>query len=216
MRPEEQSKPTGTPRERILDAASAVFAEEGYGGARVDEIARRAGVNKAMLYYHVGDKQALFSDVLTRNFGRALAGIREAVSAPGNATERLRAVVGAIVDLLGRHPDHPRIMLREIAAGADNLPAQTLERILAIFGLIQDLLEDGVEGGEFRRTDPVLTHLMIVGTIVFMAASAPVRERVAEDLPESLPSGTKTDLAEFVTTMLLQGLEARSSTGGAE
>ncbi|HSN67988.1 MAG TPA: helix-turn-helix domain-containing protein, partial [Thermoanaerobaculia bacterium] len=42
------------PRDQILTAAAAVFAEVGYAGARVDEIAERAGVNKAMLYYHVG------------------------------------------------------------------------------------------------------------------------------------------------------------------
>ena len=50
-------------RDRILDAATEVFAEKGFGETRVDEIAARAGVNKAMLYYHVGGEEALYAAV---------------------------------------------------------------------------------------------------------------------------------------------------------
>ena len=64
----EADAPPSQTRERIVGAASAIFADKGFAGARVDEIARRAGVNKAMLYYHVGDKQALYTAVLTHNF----------------------------------------------------------------------------------------------------------------------------------------------------
>ncbi|HVR42592.1 MAG TPA: helix-turn-helix domain-containing protein, partial [Thermoanaerobaculia bacterium] len=48
---------SANPRDHILDVAAAVFAEQGFAGARIDEIARRAGVNKAMLYYRVGNKE---------------------------------------------------------------------------------------------------------------------------------------------------------------
>ena len=51
-------------RERILAAAAEVFASVGFGGARIDDIAERAGINKAMLYYHVGDKERLYATVL--------------------------------------------------------------------------------------------------------------------------------------------------------
>ncbi|MBW1769410.1 MAG: helix-turn-helix transcriptional regulator [Deltaproteobacteria bacterium] len=43
--------------QRIMDAATEIFAESGFAGARVDEIAKRAGVNKAMIYYRIGDKK---------------------------------------------------------------------------------------------------------------------------------------------------------------
>jgi AcrR family transcriptional regulator len=49
---------------QILDAAMEVFAEAGYEGARVDEIARRAGINKAMVYYRIGDKKTLYQEVI--------------------------------------------------------------------------------------------------------------------------------------------------------
>jgi AcrR family transcriptional regulator len=86
----------GETSEAILKAATEIFSEAGYDGARVDEIARRAGVNKASLYYHIGDKKALYTRVLKNVFGDAdarfiLCAIRSAQwksSGPMSATLR--------------------------------------------------------------------------------------------------------------------------------
>ena len=51
---------------RILDAAAHNFSQVGYAGARMEEIANQAGVNKASIYYHVGDKKALYQEVLSK------------------------------------------------------------------------------------------------------------------------------------------------------
>lgn len=50
----------------ILDTATAEFAEHGFGGARVDRIADLAGVNKATIYYHIGNKRDLYLQVVRR------------------------------------------------------------------------------------------------------------------------------------------------------
>ena len=55
--------------ERILVAARTVFAEKGYNGAHVDEIAGRAGVNKATIYYQIGDKDSLYANVIHQIIG---------------------------------------------------------------------------------------------------------------------------------------------------
>ena len=55
--------------EKILTAARAVFAEKGYSGTHVDEIADRAGVNKATLYYQIGDKDTLYANVIHQVIG---------------------------------------------------------------------------------------------------------------------------------------------------
>jgi TetR/AcrR family transcriptional regulator len=56
---------------RILETAAEVFAEVGFAGARMDEIAERAGVNKATIYYHIGDKETLYIRVLHEHFASA-------------------------------------------------------------------------------------------------------------------------------------------------
>jgi AcrR family transcriptional regulator len=194
------------PRDAILDAASAEFADHGFAGARVDEIASRAGVNKAMLYYRVGDKQTLYTAVLMRNFDRVSSALGQATTTDGSARERLEGVIRALTRMVQRYPDHPRIVLREIASGAVNLPPEVLARMLEVVDVVRGLLAEGRAAGEFRDLDPVLAHLTIVGAVVFLNATAPIRGRAVELIPEaSLPEPT-ADIATFLSTLLLDGL----------
>src|SRR5215469_3475735 len=75
-------------QQRILDAALQEFAAKGFAGARVDAIARRARINKRMLYHHFGDKAGLFRDVLRRKIADRLAWL---ASAPEDPAELLPA-----------------------------------------------------------------------------------------------------------------------------
>src|SRR5437870_244405 len=81
--------PTRNPQQtqaRILEAALREFAREGFAGARVDRIARRARINKRMLYHYFGDKEGLFREVLRRKIAERVAWIG---SAPEDPVERL-------------------------------------------------------------------------------------------------------------------------------
>ncbi len=198
-------------QDEILDAASSAFAAEGFAGARVDEIARCAGVNKAMLYYHFGDKQALYREVLTRNFGRIEKALEETLSNEGTATERLLALIKAVEGAIAANPDHPKIVLREFASGAANLPPEVLQRMLGLLATVRALLLEGTQSGEFRSMDPVMTHLSFIGALLMLNVVSPLRERVADlssaiDLP-----GADVDIARFLGDLLLNGIAAPRS-----
>ena len=198
-------------QQKILDASSAVFAEEGFAGARVDAIAQRAGVNKAMLYYHVGDKRALYGEVLNRNFGRIEKALREGLPHEGSASDRLRAVITIVERAIAANPDHPRIVLREFASGAANLPAEILQRMLGLLTIVRDILAEGAGNGELRRIDPVMTHLTLIGAILMLSVVGPLRKRVT-DLGTAIDfPGSDTDIANFLGDLLLQGIAAPRS-----
>lgn len=195
-----------SPLDRILDAAAEVFAEEGFDGARVDAIAARAGVNKAMLYYHVGDKGELYAAVIGRNLERAHRRLAAAAAAPGRVRERLAAMIRALAELVEEIPHHPRIMLREIASGAAHLPDGVATRMAELLGVVRGVLEDGVASGELRPVDPLLTHLMILGTVSFMTATRPLRERLRNlGAPVSVTE-TPEHLAVYLTHVILDGI----------
>ena len=192
--------------ERILDAAAEVFAEEGFGGARVEAIAARAAVNKAMLYYHVGDKAELYAAVLARNLAALRATLAAAVDGTTTAADRLRAVIAALAALADRLPEHPRIMLREIAAGGANLPAAVAGQIAELLATVRGVLDDGVQGGQLRAVNPFLTYLLIVGSVTFMTAALPMSERLRTLGVPIERRESPLDVAHYLADVLLNGL----------
>ncbi len=214
MSREPSELPGRPPRERILDAASEVFAEVGFAGARVDEIAVRASVNKAMLYYYVGDKRALYTAVFMRNLDRVAAAMDGARKGGGAVPTRLRALIDAMVRAVESNPTHPRIVLREVASGAVNLPPEVLLRMLEVVDLVRELLEEGMQKGELRATHPLLTHLTLVGAVVFLTSVRPLRQRAAELAPGTVPPGDDIDLAAFLGDLMLRGLQSEPASGG--
>jgi AcrR family transcriptional regulator len=153
-------------KERIFQAAAAEFAERGFDAAGVDRIAERAGVNKAMLYYHFGNKLDLYVEV-TRDMFRAIgARARALADGPGTAVEKMDAWVAAIVEEASRRPWFPPIMLRELASGIPHFDEETLGLMGGIFAAVTDILAQGRREKSFRNADPLLTHITIMPAVL--------------------------------------------------
>ncbi len=197
-------------RDRILAGASEEFSVEGFAGARVDRIAQRAGVNKAMLYYYVGDKEALYEAVLMNNFTLLTQAMQEAKAGSSGAEDQLRSVLAALVRTLHRIPDHPRLMVRELAAGAAHLPVPVVEQMARVFNVVRSILEEGRDEGVYRDVDPLLTHLAIVGSTVFLIASGPIRHRFNEALGATDQSDLGDEaLAGQIADLILGGIKRK-------
>src|SRR6187431_543996 len=108
-------------RARLLSAAAHEFAARGFDGAKVDRIADRARVNKAMLYYHFKNKAALYRHVLREVFGTVGDLVEAARAAGGSPEEQLRAFIVAIAEGAATRPHFPAIWLREMAEGGRHL-----------------------------------------------------------------------------------------------
>jgi AcrR family transcriptional regulator len=213
----ETAAPQDTATARILKAASSVFAERGFGGARVDEIARRAKVNKAMLYYHVGDKAALYEAVLQQVLSGAWREIEQAAGPERPPEERLRGVVRAVSSMAASTPDYPRLFLRELAIGGANLPASVLKGMARIGGLVRSILEEGRRAGSFRPADPLMTHLALVGSIMALSVSAPIRKKLlAQDIEVVTGNAYTQEIPDFLGDLVLGGLRARETERAGE
>ena len=196
-------------RTAVLDAARTEFAASGFAGARVDVIARRARLNKAMLYYHFGDKRGLYREVLRDGFSALVADVRAATATGGTALARLEAYVAALLRAAEGQPSLVPIVLRELAGGGRNLDAETLRLMVGLFQVIRDLLEAGEASGEFERVDPLLTHLMVIGAAMTYVANKPVRDRIRElrlpDGPVRIPHDS-APFSEHLAMVLRQTL----------
>jgi AcrR family transcriptional regulator len=162
---------------RILRAAADVFSEVGFDGARVDQIANRAGVNKAMIYYHIGDKQALYARVIHDVFGYVADQVIRNTKTAQSPQDKLKRYIHTLAEVVDQNPELPAIMLREQASGGKNLPEIVVEDLGRMVGIISVILDEGIRSGVFKKTAPFIVHLMIIGAIVLFKMSDPVRSK---------------------------------------
>jgi TetR/AcrR family transcriptional regulator len=167
----------GKTAEKILKAARAVFAENGYNGTHVDEIAERAGVNKATLYYQIGDKDTLYANVIHQVIGNTAQGIAEAVAKAEHPEEKLKAYIHYIANTVDKNPELPPIMMREIASGGATMPKLVIKDIASVLTVLIGILDQGEKEGVFAQTIPFLIHMMIMGTILFYKGAVPIKDR---------------------------------------
>src|SRR6202163_5068376 len=106
-----QARDLSTAR-RIVAAAEDIFAEQGLAGARMDEIARAAKVNKALLYYYFRSKEELFRFVLEALLSQLRAGVRAQSVGQVPPSKRLAGVIDNFFDFVQRHPHYPRLVQR--------------------------------------------------------------------------------------------------------
>jgi AcrR family transcriptional regulator len=163
--------------ERILTAAKMEFSEAGFAGARVDEIARRARVNKATIYYHIGGKQALYEQVVQHLSGTVFETLNQNVTSSQAPEEKLKQFIQTLAGIIDQHPELAAIVLREQASGGKHFPEILVQNLARILGLLTEILDDGIKAGVFKEAHPLIVHLMIIGTIVFFKMSSPIRAK---------------------------------------
>lgn len=185
---------TGT---ALFRAAALEFSERGYDAAGVDRIAARAGVNKAMLYYHFRSKRALYVEVLRDVFRAIGARARTIADGPGTAQEKIDTWIATIVEEAAARPWFPPMMLRELASGAPRLDPETFALMNAIYAAVRDVILQGQRDGEFREVDPLLTHMTIMPPILIFFARQ--RMLATNKLIEELAAPRQ--LQEFVRHM---------------
>ncbi len=148
----------------ILSAATDIFAEKGFGGARVDDIAARASINKRMLYHYFGDKEALYKAVLESTY----SGIRSAEAdlrlADRDPEEAMRQLTSFTWNYFLKHPEFLSLLNTENLMQGKYIRAS--KRIIAMhspmIALIRDTLREGVKAGKFRPgIDPVELYISI-------------------------------------------------------
>ena len=211
MPPRARTRPRDS-RTAVLRAAEREFAAHGFAGTGVDAIARRAGVNKAMIYYHFDSKLGLYREMLRDGFRALLAEARSILNEPRAPIDQLEAYVAALLRAGGRRPHLIPIMLREVAAGGRQLDPETLRLLTGMFQVVRQIVEEGRRRGGFRELDPLMTHLVIMGAAMLYMANEPIRARIDRlkliDAPVRVPFGPEP-FVRHISALLRGGLARR-------
>ena len=183
MKHRQIQSPDNETTRRILDAATQVFAEVGFAGARVDSIAERAGINKAALYYHIGGKEELYAEVLRNLVGDAPEQGIKMIQATASPEDKLRLYIRNLAQFIESRPSIAPIMLREMASGGQHLSEFLIQTMLRIITTLAGILAEGEQQGIFAPTIPMALHFMTMGSLIFFK----IRELILAqrtDVPE--------------------------------
>jgi TetR/AcrR family transcriptional regulator len=188
-----------TSRQAIIEAARAAFAAGGFAGTGVDDIARRAGVNKAMIYYHFTDKEHLYREIVREMFSTISARTTAIAASRQSPLAKIDAFIDTIAAEAGARPHMPPLMMREAAEGGRHLDPGTLRIMLSIFLGLRRILDEGVRSGALRTVDPVLMYFSLVGPIVMYLAGAKVRNAIGRLTPPRLALGESAALRRHLS-----------------
>src|SRR5512140_2953813 len=111
-RPREKRDPEAT-RQALLRAGAALFSERGYDAVPIDDVASRAGVNKALISYHFGGKRGLYAAILASGFQDIARRIEAAERGAADAPAALHALLEVFAAFRLAHPEFPGLFMRE-------------------------------------------------------------------------------------------------------
>lgn len=199
----------GDVEERILDAATAVFLQYGFGGASLERIAEAAGASKATLYSRYSGKEALFSEVVRRNCEHSL-GLVFAATPSKTLPDRLMSVTQTIATRL--LSDEVLGLIRMVIADAPRFP--TLAKLTSdegrarsIEALTTIIAEFSSRPRDARERASAVKHARALATQVLDAAISPMLMRAL--LGENLP-GVRDDIGAHVKETITRFVKANA------
>jgi AcrR family transcriptional regulator len=161
-------------RERILDAAHAVFLRKGTAGARTQEIANEAGVNKALVHYYFGTKAALADAIFERSMG-ALTPLIFGILADEHRTieQKVREIVRAQIAFHTAHPYVAGYMISEMHAEPQRMVDLVAKRGGPPLEVIRRQLREAADSGAMRSISPEQFVVNMMGLLIFPFALRP-------------------------------------------
>ena len=148
----------------IYEHATRLFAERGFAGTSLQDIADALGITRPALYYYVKSKDQLLAKLVTEVTQGPLDDLQRIGAEPAaDPVEKLRGMARVIVGRRANHPDRFRLLIRSEAELPEELTAAYDTSRRAVLRTVAGVIEEGVRAGRFRPVDPNVAALGVLG-----------------------------------------------------
>ena len=206
-----------TTEQKILSAARQEFCERGLDGGRMQSIADRAGVNKALLHYYFRSKEKLFEIIIREMVATIWKKIHGELNAKAQATDLraiIRTLVSSYINAFSKHPEIPQILIHQLLHRDKNV-LPIAQYIIQVIGdgpkKILLRFEKEWKTGKIKRVDPVQLMMNIMGMIIITFLSRPVVDVVQQQTGFSISYDDRfyKKRIDFITDMVFEGISIK-------
>jgi TetR/AcrR family transcriptional regulator len=194
-----------TTREQILTVARARFAERGFAGTSLNDIADDVGIRRPSLLHHFPSKDALYREVLIDAFSDWTDLVEQATSGPREGWPQVEQVLRAAFTFFEEHPDFVRLARREALEGGPMLEGELTALLKPLFDRGAEFLQREMDAGRLRRYDPKQLLLTGYGAVLSYFSDAPLIGGLLDHAPMSPAS--LAERREHVIDVLRSALE---------
>ncbi len=183
-------------KSKILENAIKLFAKNGFDATSMDDVAKKSGVNKAMIYYYYKNKSSLYQEVMSGILSKLHKKIEKEHKKCKTPFEKLESFIKIYASYCFKYPYFPTLVLRELSHGGKNIPNMIFGGLRDVFSVLISILKEGEEKKVFDDVNPMVIHFMIVGTLNLFCATKELREK-AHSIDSSLDTCVEKDIVEI-------------------
>jgi len=189
--------------ERILEAARKVFLQKGSAGARMQDIADEAGINKALLHYYFRSKEKLFEVIFREAAGRMMSGINKIFEESKlDFFEQIRNFCGMYIQLGRDHPYLPIFVLHEMHSGDGRVFRNIMEGYKGKpFASIMKAIQKAIDSKKIQPVDPMQLILNMLSLCIFPVIAKPMFLNVSgitEERFDALLEARSAEVSAFI------------------
>jgi TetR/AcrR family transcriptional regulator len=167
--------------EIILQAARKAFTQKGLSGARMQDIADEAGINKALVHYYFETKEKLFSLVFEEEFGKFFANLATVISADMPLFEKIEEIVSLDIERMSQFPDMPLFVINEVSRNPDMLTERFKEmRVKDVLGSLQRQVTIEIKRGTIKNISAEQLLINIQSLSIFPFVARPMVKKVMQ------------------------------------
>jgi AcrR family transcriptional regulator len=194
--------PHDSPKEAIRNAAAKLFAEKGFAATSTREICQQAGVTKPVLYYHFGNKEQLYEELVLDTFNEYQRELRRACRRGRTAREKLTEILSAMFSYARHRHDYWRMGFRMVFAPEKESPnIDLVEMSQADERLLAEVVREGIRKGEMKGKPEKIAGAIVGMTTTcimgfLLTGKPPLDRTVARDVINLLMRGCGRDTTE--------------------
>ncbi|HKJ30759.1 MAG TPA: TetR/AcrR family transcriptional regulator [Balneolales bacterium] len=200
--------------ENIFEAAVHEFACKGKNGARLHEIAKSAGVNKALVHYYFRNKELLYESVFDFMYSKFMRALHNAMEGNQSFRDLLKSFINGYIDFLKENEGYSLLLQQELGIGATTL-RKKYDEVVGQFEEAPSVhfmkkMEEAQKNGEIRDVDPYQTFITLLGSCIYIFIAFPIistaRPELADKKDEYIESRK-----EHIYDLIYNGLKLKEN-----